>query len=318
MLRASDGRTATRSAPVAILNGFGRTLGDGIIGLQALSVAILVGAVSARPILFRLPGLPIMVQAVHAAADFAETRMLPWDFATKERSFDPGQPVKHLIDMRDFAFDPAFQRTAMIDFFLQQLGVSPRLIPAPWRRNTWLAPRVRPARPDVPPGYILVCPKASTRLRDMPDEVHGHIVRRALTAGPVVTQGHVPDALVNDVVHAAPCKTLDALCGLVRHARLVVSTDTSMVHLADAFDIPCLAFFPTHLPEWRVRDYPKCRPTALRGRLPLGIEFARGPADEVLARTAWFPHGNDLGWLDRAIMPTLDELARAAIPMDPA
>ena len=93
-----------------------------------------------------------------------------------------------------------------------------------------------------------------------------------------------------------------------------MSTDTAMVHLADAFDVPCLAFFPTHRPEWRVRDYPKCRPVALRSALPLGIEFARSPADEVLVRAAWFPHGDDLGWLDRALMPLLDEPARAAMP----
>ena len=43
---------------IAILNGFGRTLGDGVIGLQALLAAQTLGAIGPRPTLFRLPGLP--------------------------------------------------------------------------------------------------------------------------------------------------------------------------------------------------------------------------------------------------------------------
>jgi len=307
---ACDEAAKPRSAPIGILNGFGRTLGDGIVGLQALSVAILVGALPERPILFRLPNLPAMVRAIYAVADFAETRTLPWDFATNECPFEPDGPFARVIDMRDFAFDPDFHGTAMIDFFLRKLGVQPGLIPASRRRNTWLAPRVLPVAPDAPAGYILICPKASMQLRDMPTEIHAHIVRKALDVGPVVTQGHAPGALVKNVVHAAPCATLGALCGLVRGARLVVSTDTAMVHLADAFDVPCLAFFPTHRPEWRVRDYPHCQGISLPGRLPLGIEFARGPEDEQLARSAWFPDGNDFGWLDRVMIPMLEQCAR--------
>jgi hypothetical protein len=76
-------------ASIAILNGFGRALGDAIIGLQALHVAIRLGAVPPHPALFRLPGLPSMVEAVHAAADFARIRTLPWDFAAPERVSRP-------------------------------------------------------------------------------------------------------------------------------------------------------------------------------------------------------------------------------------
>jgi ADP-heptose:LPS heptosyltransferase len=101
------------------------------------------------------------------------------------------------------------------------------------------------------------------RLRQMPDPIHAHILRQALAMGPVLTQGTVPDPLSGDVVRSPPCETLEALCSLVRHAKLVISTDTVMVHLADAFNVPCLAFFPTHRPEWRVRDYPRCLPIAL-------------------------------------------------------
>jgi Glycosyltransferase family 9 (heptosyltransferase) len=294
-------------ATVGILNGFGRALGDAIVGLQALQLAIRVGVVPSRPLLFRLPGLPTMVEAVHAAADFADIRTLPPEFATPARPIDLGEAVTRVIDIRDFAFDPEFQCRAMIDFFLQRLGVAAEKLPAGWRRNSWLASRVRPARPALPSGYVLVCPKASTRLREMPDEVHAHILRRTLALGPVVTQGAVPDAFSRDVIHLEPCATLGELCGIVRHARWIISTDTGMVHLADAFGVACLAFFPTHRPEWRVRDYPRTLSFELSSRLPRGIEFARGPGDYVLARSSWFPNGDDLGWVDRA----LDEAQRS-------
>ncbi|HVJ55796.1 MAG TPA: glycosyltransferase family 9 protein [Aliidongia sp.] len=301
----SDGAMATAAsgadrATVAVLNGFGRALGDAIIGLQALHVAVRLGAVPLHPVLFRLPGLPPMVEAVHAMADFARIRTLPWEFAAPETSFPAGR-FDRIVDLRDFAFDPDFRRSPMIDFFLRRLGVEPRLVPPSSRRNGWLAQHARPEPPPLPGGYVLVCPKASTTLRDMPSIIHERILEWTLPMAPVVTQGCVPDGLGGKVVHAPSCASFAALCGLVRHARWVISTDTAMVHLADAFEVPCLAFFPTHRPEWRVRDYPRCMSVALRTGLPLGAEFARGPGDEALARAAWFPEGRDFTWLDRAL-----------------
>jgi glycosyl transferase family 9 (putative heptosyltransferase) len=297
------------STRVAILNGFGRALGDGIIGLQALSVAMTTGAVPSRPVLFRLPGLPPMVQALHAAAEFADIETLPWDFATTERRYAAAERFGSVIDIRDFAFDPEFRRRPMIDFFLQRLGVEPRSVPASLRRNTWLAPRVPRHRLQLPDGYILVCPRASTPLRNMPDAVHARILRTMLELDrPVVTQGSVPIELAADVIHAPPCDTLAELAALVRNACWMVSTDTAMVHLADAFDVPCLAFFPTHRPDSRVRDYPRCVSVALASALPMGIEFARDVADYALAHSAWFPHGAEFQWLERLIVSALETL----------
>jgi Glycosyltransferase family 9 (heptosyltransferase) len=304
---------ATRPEPdarTAILNGFGRTLGDGIIGLQALRVALDRGTVAPRPVLFRLPGLPALVQEVHAAAGFAEIETLPWDFETPARRYAPADRLGRVIDLRDFAFDPDFRRLPMIDFFLDRLGVDPRSVPAAQRRNAWLAPRIEPLPSRLPHGYVLVCPRASMRLRDMPDAVHDWILRQMLATHPVVTQGDVPPALAGDVIHAPRCATLAELATLVRNAAHVISTDTAMVHLADAFDVPCLAFFPTHAPDKRVRDYPRCRPVALSSTLPRDIEFARDDGDLALAQAAWFPDGENFDWLARTIAA-----AREALPL---
>jgi Glycosyltransferase family 9 (heptosyltransferase) len=286
---------------VAILNGFGRTLGDGIIGLQALHLAMRLGIVPTRPTLFRLAGFGPMIEAVHAAADFAETRILPPAHATPKTRFDGADEFDQVIDIRDFAFAADFQQTSMIDFFLRRLGVEPQFVPSGLKRNAWLAPRVTAQPAARPWGYVLICPRASMPLRDMPDEIHDAILRQLVSSYAMVTQGRVPLDLVTEVAHAPECATLAELCTLVRNARWVISTDTAMVHLADAFGVPCLAFFPTHRPEWRARDYPRCVAIPLRSALPPGLEFARGVGDRALARRAWFPDGADLGWLKRVV-----------------
>ncbi len=275
----------------SILNGFGRTLGDSIIGLQALSAAQTLGVIGARPTLFRLPGLPAMVQAAYAvAADMAEIATLPWDAATPDIPFAPADGFDRVIDMRDFAFDPAFRGVAMIDYFLGRLGLDPMTVASALRRNAWLAPRVSPVGPR---GHVLLCPRTASDLRTMPEpvRVHIHAWLAEQTGAVVLDQAELP-----------PVERFEELCGLVAGARLVLSADTAMVHLADAFAVPCLAFFTTHRPEWRVRDYPLCRPVYLPSGLPEAIEFVRDVADVAACHAAWFARGADLGWLDAVLV----------------
>ena len=268
--------------------------------MQALSAALHTGALPGPPVLFRLPGLAPLVQQIYEAADFAEVRDLPWAYETPQQAFPAAAAFARAIDIRDFAFDPAFRGVAMLDFFLRALGLDPASVPPPLRRNAWLAPRLRPIPPaGIAPGYVLVCPRTSMPLRTMPDEVHRAIVAWLHAAGHrVVTQGEPLDG-----APAAPhAKTLAELAGLVANARALVSADTAMPHLADAFGVPCLALFTTHRPEWRVRDYPLCRSVYLPvAGLPDALEFSRGPDDEAAARAAWFKDGPDLSWLHRAL-----------------
>jgi hypothetical protein len=291
-------------ARFAILNGFGRSLGDSIIGIQALAVALETGALPGNPVLFRLPGLsPIVQGAYAAAAGLAEVRTLPWDDATPDRPFASAAGFGRVIDLRDFAFDPAFRGVAMIDFFLRRLGLDPARVPPARRRNAWLRPRLpAPPRPDLPPGYVLVCPRTSMALRDMPDAVHAAILDALAGAGvPVATQGEPRQG-----VSAAPTAAGFAdLCGLVANARAVVSADTAIPHLADAYGVACLAFFTTHRPAWRVRDYPLCQSIHLPADLPPALEFSRGPADEVAARAAWRAATDDQTLLRAAILGLL-------------
>ena len=107
--------------PTTILNGFGISLGDGIIGLQALFAARQLKAIEGGVVLARIepPAKPLVPQLYRLAADLAE--VVPMSDA----------PVSgRVIDIRDFAFDPFFGRVAMIDFFLTRLGLRPETVPS--------------------------------------------------------------------------------------------------------------------------------------------------------------------------------------------
>jgi ADP-heptose:LPS heptosyltransferase len=160
----------------------------------------------------------------------------------------------------------------------------------------------------LPQNYVLVCPQAAMALRVMPDAIHDFILERLtmLQPLPVVTQGQHARDRAGRIISVPDCASLPELAGLVSGAALIVSTDTAMVHLADAFSVPCLAFFTTHRPEWRVRDYPLCRPVHRPARLPEAIEFARGPADVEAAHAAWFGPTH-LDWLDAALQQAIAE-----------
>ena len=289
--------------PLAILNGFGRSLGDSLIGLQALAVAQHCAAMDV-PLLVRRRHGRAMVDQLYDLVDFAEILIVP------DNEPDHAPPgFNDVIDIRDFAFDPAFRGTAMIDFFLTRLGVNPTTIPTAAKRNSWLQTRVRAQKPPgLPAQYALVCPGSSMPLRDMPANLHDLVLRDIAHAGlSVVTQGISPR---QDVIGVSAMDRIDHLCGLVANATCIVSTDTAMVHLADAFDIPCLAVFTTHRPEWRVRDYPNCTPLHLPpSGLPDALEFARDAADEALVALAWQDgagtiHDQLIAFL--AVLPTRD------------
>lgn len=275
MSRWSSVRIADR---LAVLNGFGISIGDSIVGLQALHAGQTLGLLPGDVTLFRRTDCRAMVQAVYAPAGFARTAVL------EERC---GAGFDAVIDIRDFAFDADFRGVAMIDFFLRRLGIDPGSVPPGLKRNTWLAPRIRlPASRAADGAYVLVCPSSSMPLRDMPADVHAAVVRVASGFGParVLTQG----AACDGGVHVPECTDFTDLCALVAGARCVVSTDTAMVHLADAFDVACLAVFTTHRPEWRVRDYPLCTAVHLPvPGLPEALEFSRGDGDLADARANW-------------------------------
>ena len=270
------------------------SLGDSIIGLQALFAAHHLGQLP-RPTLIRRTDCRPMVRALYPlAADFAELEDLPAGLSTTPPPALPDSVISgfaRVIDIRDFAFDPEFRGVAMIDFFLRRLGLTPQHIPPALCRNSWLAPRLRPCRVSgLPQHYVLFCPRASMAQRDVPAWAQRRILRLMLDTQslPVVTQGEGFAFSGGRVIAAPTLERIDDLCGLVAHARRIVSTDTAIPHLADAWSVPCHAIFTTHRPEWRVRDYPQCSTTALPVQgLPDALEFLRSEEDLQAVQAAW-------------------------------
>lgn len=300
------GRGARR---LAILNGFGMTLGDGVIGLTALAAARAEGALGDRtPILVRKPlfGRRLINQLYAAAKPLADTTWFPYRAALP-------RPFEDRIDIREFAFDPGFRGVAMIDFFLARLNADPALISPRAKRNLWLARALHPSRPHaLPRRYVLVCPRAAMALRTMPALFHAAVLRDLLVLQglPVVTQGRPPRP-DGRLIYCPAVASLTDLAGLISAAELIVSTDTAIVHLADAFSVPTLAFYVTHRPEWRARDYPFCRAIHLPASLPPALEFARDATDLAIAEAAWFAAGRDLAWLTPLLAGAI-ESARAS------
>lgn len=287
---------------LAILNGFGRSLGDSIIGLQALHAAQSLAGFP-RPVLVRQDFRSPLLDQIYGCADFA-------DVMVTEDEKAPG--FDRIIDIRDFAFDPRFRGVAMVDFFLARLGLNPEAVPGALKHNRWLAPRIQPMAPKgLPDSYVLVCPGASMAIRDMPQAIHARILLTCLAHQglPVITQGDPADT---SAIAIGPVARLEELCGLVAGAACVISTDTAMVHLADAFSVPCLAVFTTHRPEWRVRDYPDCEALHLPvAGLPEALEFCRGDEDLAAIASAW--HGG-AGTLEKAVGRFLTICLPATMP----
>jgi hypothetical protein len=217
---------------------------------------------------------------------------LPW--ADEKPGPPPGAAggFDRVIGLRDFTFDRGFRSIAIIDYFLQQLDLDPGQVPAARKRTPRLASHMDPAPHFLKPGYVLLCPTAAKPIRCMPMPIHEAAMAwlRAHADQPVVSQASLPRET-----------SLAGLCRQVASAGLIVSTDTAMVHMADAFSVPCPAFFTTHQSEWRVRDYPLCQTVHLPAALPPALEVARGDDDRKAALAAWFPDGPNPGWPDRAL-----------------
>ena len=208
-----------------------------------------------------------------------------------------------VIDLRDFEYDAGFLAASMIDFFLVRLGVDPTSIAPARRRNGWLARRMKTPAPEGA-RVILVCPRAAGPLRAMPAQVHARICAfcaEVARGRRIITQGVAPPGFTGRVRSQPPSGTFAALCALVAAADWVVATEPRWCTWPTPSTSPASHSSRPTTRTWRVRDYPHCTPVRLASALPAGIEFARDDFDLAQARAAWFPHGDDLGWLDRAL-----------------
>ncbi|WP_323119347.1 glycosyltransferase family protein [Burkholderia alba] len=253
---------------VHVINGMGVALGDSVIGLTALA-ALRDRYPRLRFVLYRPAHAPAYVEALYrlAADAVAPSRSLPWPVA----ALPPGETR---IDLGNHLYWPEFAVRPMIDFFLSALGAEPESIPAEAKRNRWLGRLTLPALPFAwrRRRYVLFCPDASTPLRSMPASQRAALVGRLADVYGLPVLGFEPFYHPAYVDVSPYSGNTAQFIAWVKHASVLLCSDTSAAHLADAFDVPTLACFSSIAPALRVRDYPHCAtleldvPAALRNR----------------------------------------------------
>ncbi|NED95931.1 glycosyltransferase family 9 protein [Phytoactinopolyspora alkaliphila] len=121
---------------------------------------------------------------------------------------------------------------------------------------------LRPATPAAVPGAVIVHPGAAAPARRWPVERFAEVARfLARTGRPVLITGSAAEVELAEAVRAAAdlprsavlagATSLDELAALVADARLLVSNDTGVAHVATAFRTPSVVLFgPTSAAEW--------------------------------------------------------------------
>ncbi len=237
---------------VHLINAFGVTLGDSIIGLTAL-FAIRRRYPHLKFTLYRPARAPRYVQRIYAlAAPLFDGEIVDLPVPLASLSVD-----ELMIDIGNHLFWPQFVSMPMIDFFLWAMGVAPRDIAAEDKRNRWLTDvALLSRRVDEP--YVLLSPDASTPVRSIPARVRVRIVERLWNAFgvPVLGFGAVDHLRYRDI--APESRDTDDFLAWIAYARYLVTSDSSALHVAAGFDVPTTAFFTTIASNLRARDYANC------------------------------------------------------------
>ena len=272
-----------RASRVHLVNAFGVTLGDSVIGLTALFAIQRLHPHLAFTV-YRPARAPRYVQRLYelAAPRFGELIDLPVPLASL-----PADELR--IDIGNQLFWPRFASMPMIDFFLWAMGVAPERIGADDKRNRWLADLPLPAIDSEP--YALFCPDASTPVRSIPASARAGIVARLAeeTGLPVAGFGAVDHPRYRDI--APLCIDTDAFLAWIAHARYLVTADTAALHVAAGFDVPTTAFFTTISSTLRARDYANCVAVDLALPHLQGIHASARPADLAALERVYREYG---------------------------
>jgi len=184
------------------------------------------------------------------------------------------------------------------DALLETVGVDPATVPPDRKRNRLaLAPR---ARREVEPAVeeararggpvLLFHPLASTPLRSCPPGRAVRFVHEVLERTPWTVACATPlGAEHNRVVDwSVASRSFDHFMALIAASDAFVAADTSVYHVADAFDVPGVVVFTTVAPEQRVGPYPLITGIDLRSSgLPAGPHEDDDPAKAAVAAGLW-------------------------------
>ncbi len=245
---------------VAIVNGMGGGLGDNIVGMTALNIfydrlmrhfrEVNIGVFTLRP-----RAIPILRQ--ETIVD--EIYLMP---APAELLFR----YDAVVDLSNMTGWPIF-RQEMVDFYLQALSIDPTSVP-PEEKRCFVKINERVARELDPVVKALKCsgrplllfhPSSSSPIRSIPMEIVPGLLKKLFEK----TEYLVVSLLPIEYDHPRLVKLdrysqrgFDYFAYLVSRMDAVITVDTAVYHVADAFSIPTVVLFTSIPPEHRISYYP--------------------------------------------------------------
>ncbi|MGZ3268556.1 MAG: ADP-heptose--LPS heptosyltransferase [Caldimonas sp.] len=248
-----------------VLNGMGVSLGDSIIGINALAW-LKIRHPSLRIHLYRTPHAPAYVERLY---QLASPIVEPVTYLPRPLESIP----EDVIDLSDILYWPSFASEPMVDFFIRGLGIGSDAVPASDKANRWLSCLPLPGLPSPwsTCKYVLLCDQATTPLRRIPQEHAATMVDRIWRHYGLAVLGFHPISHPHYRDISTRSQDLDHFIAWVKGASIVIGTDSSAIHIAAGFDVPTLAVFVSIDPMLRVRDYPNCRVLDQRTSLTEGL-----------------------------------------------
>ena len=262
---------APASDTLHVLNGMGVTLGDSIIGMNALAW-LKATHPTLRIHLYRTPHVPSFVERLYQLASHI---VEPVTYLPRPLQTLPDE----VVDLSDCLYWPMFASEPMVDFFIRGLGLSLDAIPASAKANRWLS---RVPVPTVPApwsgcSYVLFCDQASTPLRTVPHEHAATMVDRIWRQYGLPVLGFHPISHPHYRDVSQHSRNLDQFIAWIKCSTAVIGTDSSAVHIAAGLDVPTMAVFVSIDPLLRARDYSNCRVLDVRTELTDGLHESNDP-----------------------------------------
>ena len=262
---------------VAVLSGVGTGIGDTLVGLTALMIArkhlertfqrVTMDALVGPHCIESL--LPVYSQspAVNAVYPLPVTLA---DFRQYDAFFDTGG-LMHREDA---------DRLPYVDFFLKLFGIDYwKINPAQKRNSICLQQEVvdeLAGKLDLLKNgggrLLLFHPTASGQLRSIPEEKIAGMMEGILANSDyrIITVIPVPFRHERVIDLAEKSKSFQHLCCIVSRMNAIITVDTSIYHIADAFSVPTVALFTSIDPNLRVKYYPFVKGIVLEGARETG------------------------------------------------
>lgn len=235
---------------INFINGFGVTIGDSIIGLnvcdyiKSKGIKTLINVV--RPCTTSDSVEEIYLLAKETGI-IDEIQKMPYPLEECKK-FDLN------VDHGNQLYRQDFNDTEMHDYFYKNSGLNPIGVPREFKSNQWLR-GMKNSKHFPERSYVLFCPNASTPLRTIPLQYHKTVIsnlykkyrKPILGFSPIYNEHYTNiSKLITDT---------SKYINIIRNANFVYTSDSSALHIAAGFNIPCHAIFTSINPMLRIKYY---------------------------------------------------------------